>query len=626
MPGDDSMMSSIKIARPSLLRITFDSDLAAAREVSVAVHGFLADHGMPEKEIFSYELCIAEACYNAVEYAKGEALQMKPAAEVLFANEWIELRVVDHTSGFELKGRVPQPSPQNERGRGLFLMQAVMDEVHYLRGGGENTLIMRKRRRTREPLTASEPSVGSQQLAEARNALEDMAGELSIRSEIISAVFRCCAEMGRSDGTAEGFGERILSDLLHLTSADWYVLRLLSSDGRQLVVSKASGTEVSPVPIDIPLAPEKALGIEARVAASRASARFAVRECTDLSEPLISVGSEATGLVHPLCFGETLVGTLAVGSRTAEFQLGHLQEEVVRAFAEFLAIQTINVRSRGIEVRSRVVAREFEIAKEIQQLLLPRALPQVTGFGLAGGWHSAREVGGDFYDAIALGSHSLLLMMVDVMGKGVPAALFATTLRGLLRGLASRSADPGQLLGNLNRLLHKELSAVNMFMTVQIAHIDLASRRITAAGAGHCPLLVVQPSRKSVSALTTHGVPIGVLPDTTYTNSTEILSSPATVLLYTDGLTDSRDAEGKMYGHQRLIEWLKSNAIPGRTATEIRDLLTAELVTYRGNAPMTDDQAFLVLAEETAGGAPTESRGRLRIHVQPGSFLFPTSA
>ena len=620
------MLNSIKIARPTLLRITFDSDLAAAREVSVAVHEFLSDHGMPEKEIFSYELCIAEACYNAVEYAHGEALQMKPVAEVSFANESIELRVVDHTRGFELKGRVPQPSPQNERGRGLFLMQAVMDEVHYLRGDGVNTLVMRKRRRAREPLVESSLPVIGQQLTEARQALENLAGELSIRSEILSAVFRCCAEMGHSGEAAEGFGERLLSDLLHLTSGDWYVLRLLSPDGRQLLVSSASGTEVSAVPVEFSPSPDTTSGIEARVAARRESARFAIRECRDVSEPLVSVGSEATGLVHPLCFGETLVGTLAVGSRLGEFPLGRLQEEVVRAFAEFLAIQTINLRSRGIEVRNRVVAREFEIAKEIQQLLLPRTLPQVAGFGLAGGWHSAREVGGDFYDAISLGSHSLLLMMVDVMGKGVPAALFATTLRGLLRGLASRSADPGQLLGNLNRLLHKELSAVNMFMTVQIAHIDFASRRITAAGAGHCPLLVVQPGRGTVSALTTHGVPIGVLPDTTYTNSTEILSAPAAVLLYTDGLTDSRNAEGKMYGHPRLITWMRSNAIPGRTAAELRDLLTAELVSYRANTEMTDDQAFLVLAEESAGAPPTETRGRLRIHVQPGSFLFPARA
>ncbi len=620
------MMSSLKIARPTLLRITFDPDLAAARAVSVAVHDFLSDHGMPEKEIFSYELCIAEACYNAVEYAHGDALQMKPVAEVSFANELIEIRVVDHTLGFDLRGRVPQPSPMNERGRGLFLMQAVMDEVHYLRGDGVNTLVMRKRRRAREPLAgASAPAIG-QQLAEARQALESMAGELSIRSEILSAVFRCCAEMGRSGEAAEGLGERLLSDLLHLTSADWYMLRLLSPDGRQLLVSSASGTEVPPASIEASPTPESAPGIEARVAARRESARFAIRECTDISEPLASVGSDATGLVHPLCFGDSLVGTLAVGSRSGEFPLGRLQEEVVRAFAEFLAIQTTNIRNRGVEVRNRVVAREFEIAKEIQQLLLPRTLPQVAGFGLAGGWHSAREVGGDFYDAISLGSHSLLLMMVDVMGKGVPAALFATTLRGLLRGLASRSADPGQLLGNLNRLLHKELSAVNMFMTVQIAHVDFASRRITAAGAGHCPLLVVQPGQGSVTALTTHGVPIGVLPDTTYTNSTEVLSAPAAALLYTDGLTDSRNAEGKMYGHPRLMAWMRDYATPGMTARELRDLLTAELLSYRANTEMTDDQAFLVLAEETAGAPPTETRGRLRIHVQPGSFLFPARA
>jgi serine phosphatase RsbU (regulator of sigma subunit)/anti-sigma regulatory factor (Ser/Thr protein kinase) len=620
------MLSSIKIARPSLLRITFDSDLTAAREVSVAVHEFLSDHGMPEKEIFSYELCIAEACYNAVEYASGDALQMKPVAEVSFANELIELRVVDHTLGFDLKGRVPQPSPLNERGRGLFLMQAVMDEVQYLRGDGVNTLVMRKRRRAGEPLTGSQAPVIGQQLAEARQALESMTGELSIRSDILSAVFRCCAEMGRSGEAAEKLGERLLSDLLRLTSADWYVLRLLSPDGRQLVVSSASGTEVSAVPIEVSPVPESATGIEARVAATRESARFAIRECSDVSEPLIAVGSEATGLVHPLCFGDSLVGTLAVGSHSGEFRLGRLQEEVVRAFAEFLAIQTINMRSRGDEVRNRVVAREFEIAKEIQLLLLPRILPQIAGFGLAGGWHSARQVGGDFYDAISLGSHSLLLMMVDVMGKGVPAALFATTLRGLLRGLASRSADPGQLLGNLNRLLHKDLSAVNMFMTVQIAHVDFARRKITAAGAGHCPLLVVQAGRGTVSALTTHGVPIGVLPDTTYINSTETLSSPAAALLYTDGLTDSRNSEGKMYGHQKLMDWMKDNAIPGRTAAELRDLLTTELASYRANTEMTDDQAFLVLAEENAGAPPTETQGRLRIHVQPGSFLFPTRA
>ena len=205
------------------------------------------------------------------------------------------------------------------------------------------------------------------------------------------------------------------------------------------------------------------------------------------------MGTEATGLVCPLCFGGVLVGTIAIGRRAGDFPLASVQDEVVRVFAELLAIQTVNLRHHKDEVRHRVVARELEIAQEIQHLLLPRTLPQLAGFGLAGGWQSAREVGGDFYDAIALDGNSLLLLIADVMGKGVPAALFATTMRGLLRGLAARSDDPAQLLSGLNRLLYPELSAVNMFITAQVAHVDLTTRRVTAASAGHCPLLFVPP-------------------------------------------------------------------------------------------------------------------------------------
>jgi sigma-B regulation protein RsbU (phosphoserine phosphatase) len=335
------------------------------------------------------------------------------------------------------------------------------------------------------------------------------------------------------------------------------------------------------------------------------------------------VGADAGGIVYPLCFGGSLVGTIALGRREGGFPLGQLQEEMIQTFAEFLAIQTLNLRRRREEVRNRVVARELEIAQEIQHLLLPRTLPQPAGFGLAGGWHSAREVGGDFYDAIALGGQSLLLMIVDVMGKGVPAALFATTMRGLLRGLASRSSDPAQLLGGLNRLLFKELSAVNMFITAQIVRVELQSRTVTAASAGHCPLLIMQPGRRSATALSTQGVPIGVLPDTVYHDVTETLGSPAAVLLHTDGLTDTRNAAGKPFGQRRLMAWLRSNAVPGRGASELRDSLTEELERFRGGAAMADDQAFLLLMEEEMAAAESPGNGRRRIRIQQGSFLFP---
>jgi len=305
-------------------------------------------------------------------------------------------------------------------------------------------------------------------------------------------------------------------------------------------------------------------------------------------------------------FGGALVGTIAVGRRGGDFPLGKLQEEVVRIFAEFLAIQNVNLRHHRDEVRRHVFARELEIAQEIQHLLLPRTLPQLESFGLAGGWHSAREVGGDFYDALAVDVQSLVLMVADVMGKGVPAALFAATMRGMLRGLAARTTDPAKILSGLNSLLYAELSAVNMFITAQVVHVDLRTRQITAASAGHCPLLYVPSGQRTVLALPTKGIPIGVLPDTVYSPATAVLGEPATLLLYTDGLTDTRNPAGKLFGQRHLTKWLGANAFAGHSAGGLRDRLALELNRFRGAAEMTDDQAFLVLTEARMNpdGAP----------------------
>ncbi len=138
--------SQLEPARPAILRLSFAPDLASAREVSLAVRNFLAGLGVSEKELFSYELCVAEASNNAVEYAVGRSRSLRPVAEALLTKTQIELRITDHTPGFSLPERIPPPPPRNDRGRGLFLIQTVMDEVQYLRGTSENTLVMRKRR------------------------------------------------------------------------------------------------------------------------------------------------------------------------------------------------------------------------------------------------------------------------------------------------------------------------------------------------------------------------------------------------------------------------------------------------------------------------------------------------
>jgi len=623
---------SLEPARPAALRLAFAPNLASAREVSVAIRNFLAEQGVAEKELFSYELCIAEASNNAVEYAEGPCRNLKPIAEALFTPTQIELRVTDHTAGFTLTERIPPPSPMTDRGRGLFLIQSVMDEVRYLRGTNENILVMRKKRRAvRIPVViprdgpSNLPTLEASrlQLAECKIKMARMADELLLRTETLSSVFRCCSELGRIDTNSEIFEGKLLVDLLHLTSADWYVLRMLSPDGRRLLVAAASEPDLASDPIELTAAGARAAGIEGAVASSQIAARFDNRESPNPSEPLRAVGPEGAGYVCPLCFGGTLVGTIAVGRRSGDFPLGRLQDEVIRAFAEFLAIQTLSHDRRKTEVRDRVVARELEITQDIQHLLLPRALPQLPGFGLVGGWQSAREVGGDFYDAIAVEGDSLLLMIADVMGKGVPAALFATTMRGLLRGLAERSSDPSQLLSGLNRLLYKELSSVAMFITAQIVLVDMRTRQLTAASAGHCPLLFIPPGSRRVSSLPIRGLPLGVKSHTSYPHHVANMGSPAALLLYTDGLTDTRNPAGATYGQQRLKTWMQEEMIPGRSATDLRDRLASELNRFRGDTLMDDDQAFLLLTEDLAGDPRRPFAADHINKLRHGSFLFP---
>jgi serine phosphatase RsbU (regulator of sigma subunit) len=333
------------------------------------------------------------------------------------------------------------------------------------------------------------------------------------------------------------------------------------------------------------------------------------------SEPLRAAGVNATGLVQPLLFGDKLLGTLAIGKAErleGETPVPHqdsgstpvappfsaLQAEMIRTFAEFMSVQVVNMRHLEEQVHVRLVAHELEIAHRIQRALLPRTLPQLAGFRLAGNWESARQVGGDFYDAFPLDDHSLLLVVADVMGKGVPAAIFATITRSLLRAMSVRSHHPAKLLKRLNELLYSELSSVGMFITAQLVFVDLRRRQLVAASAGHCPVLIL--SGETVRALNVAGTPLGILPDATYRQTTATLAQPGGLLLYTDGLTESLNAEGEMFGHDRLAEWVRARAPLPATAEELRDQLAGELSRFRGAAPLRDDQAFLILAEDPA--------------------------
>ncbi len=239
--------------------------------------------------------------------------------------------------------------------------------------------------------------------------------------------------------------------------------------------------------------------------------------------------------------------------------------------------------------------REMEAAAAIQRTLLEAELPRVPGFELAAYCRCASRIGGDFYEAHSNDSDTLWVTIADVMGKGVPAALFATSLSPLLRSLAEQSRNPAELLTRLNNVLGDELARVEMFITAQILRFDLRRRELWVAGAGHCPLLIAYPHDSSV-LVPADGLPLGLEP-AAFRGQRMRLRAGACLLLYTDGVTEARNDAGERFGHHRLEAFLRRACRLGFTAAEIKQALVAELELFEGSTLAADDQTFVVLAD-----------------------------
>jgi sigma-B regulation protein RsbU (phosphoserine phosphatase) len=175
--------------------------------------------------------------------------------------------------------------------------------------------------------------------------------------------------------------------------------------------------------------------------------------------------------------------------------------------------------------------------------------------------------------------------------------MFAAILRSLLRAVPEWMNQPAALLGRVNRLLFEELSGVDMFITAQLIYIDSKNRRFTAASAGHCPMLLALDADGNVKPISPEGLPLGILPDTTFSNQTEMLPRNCRILLYTDGLTEARNSAGEFFGQDRLVKWLKKTAHIKRSAEELKNELAVELMEFQASNNLSDDQTFLILAE-----------------------------
>jgi serine phosphatase RsbU (regulator of sigma subunit)/anti-sigma regulatory factor (Ser/Thr protein kinase) len=581
----------------------FTSDLVAVREACVRSRAALAGAGLTEEELGLWELMLAEAGNNAVRYVQDPQKSLPVRFDFCVGHDWVEACVVDHTPGFDLPEAVELPPPDSENGRGLFLMKALSDQAGYFRGHGENHLVLKKKRLPADPAAASATpapaeSAGEealrQNLAEARNTLDLMTEELASAYESLATIFRFSAEL--ADQTKpEEFARKWLGEVAKIAAADWFLLRLVDEKVGLQLVACAPDPGLRPG-LSLDNAGIADVSVEMRAASFRMDVWFDAAHPVAEADPLFKLARQGGGFSHPIVINDRLLGVLSMGRNQADanFQAG--QVSIIQTFADFLGIQIRNTHFQQQQLQTRLTARELEIAAEIQRSLLPKQLPEVAGFHLVGHYQSARQVGGDFYDALVTREGGLLLAIADVMGKGVPAAMFAAMFRSQLRAGAGQAAHPGALLTWLNQCLHADLDQVEMFITAQLVYLPPGGRSILLASAGHTPLLVAGGDG-SIQSVEDSGMPLGIMPDTTYAERTVPLPAGANLLLFTDGLTEARDPEEKLLWAGPLEKCLARAAKSGQSAELTKAALIALVAAHQNGVAPGDDQTFLLLTE-----------------------------
>ena len=578
-----------------VLNLSGPCDLGAIRDAARAIRAFLEQSGVAPDEIDAWELASVEAGNNAVNNVGPNGLAHPVELSLEVGPTYVELRVHDHTPGFDLPDHAELPDPLSEHGRGLFLMRTLTDRMTYLRSPEGNTLILWKRRAIPQTALASTNESESLAVASLEATLQTMTEELAASYESLAAIFRFAAEFNRSELTQSAV-DQWFRDLASIVGAEWYVFRTARPEAGGLVVACASGSGIGLPPLPLDSKTPHRDGLEAQAVASHKDVWFYGTQNLAATDPLASFGSPLAFIVHPVYVNAELVGVLTAGRYSQQAPFSAVQVNILHTFADFLGIALRNAWIREQQIRVRLVTHELEIAANIQRSLLPTRLPEPRGFRLAGHSQSANEVGGDLFDVMKVDNHGVLLVIADVMGKGVPAALFAAILRNQIRARPDLANHPGNFMAWLNQVLFTDLDRVDMFITVQLAFLDPEARELRVASAGHCPLLVAYPEDRVVE-IAADGPPLGISRHAEFPEPVIHLAQGARVLMLTDGLTELRDPDGSLLGLDAIKTWLYDAALRRRPAAEAHDALLEFARGFRRTAQLRDDLTFIVVAD-----------------------------
>jgi sigma-B regulation protein RsbU (phosphoserine phosphatase) len=315
----------------------------------------------------------------------------------------------------------------------------------------------------------------------------------------------------------------------------------------------------------------------------------AERGVTDEVAPILET---VPFVLIPLRHGEDFLGLIALGRKITETRYKAEELNLLQTLANQTSVAVKNALLYRESLEKSILEEELAVARRIQMQFLPAQLPKTPSFGLAALNVQTKQVGGDYYDMVDLGGGQYLVVVADVAGKGVPAALLASMVQASIRTQADSAKPVCEIMTRLNRLVH-EATPDDRFATCFLARVGGNRLTVNFANAGH-NFPIVLPASGGWRYLEEGGIPLGIHPTFTYGEESMALAPGDSILMYTDGITDARNLEGEDFGEERLTR-LAERLPRELTADEIVRAVADEVSRFTAGADQMDDITLVAL-------------------------------
>lgn len=297
-------------------------------------------------------------------------------------------------------------------------------------------------------------------------------------------------------------------------------------------------------------------------------------------------------IVLPLIVAKRIIGVITILKRERNQFFSETDYDHITTFANYASLTIDFIMTYMELIEKREMERELGIAAEIQQKLLPRKLPELKTASIAAFSIPAKGVSGDYYDVLQFKDDRLGLVICDVAGKGVPAALIMVMIRSILHLITSAEKNAATVVTWINRGITGKID-IDRFATMSFMTYEEASKEIIYSNAAHHPLLLFRAKTAKIENIDTEGLPIGIERTAKFGQRRFKVDSGDIIVLYTDGIIEAMNQAGEQYTYERFSELVTNNC--ALSTVELLEKIKSDLKAFVGPAPQHDDQTLLLM-------------------------------